>query len=367
MSFGAQFNNPVSPTARTHIAVLHRDNHYVPRLYLKRWSSTHERLWTYRTLVSNPHVPLWRESSIKGVAYHSHLYTRILSGHESDEIEKWFGREFEAPAEDAIIKATSDQRLTMEDWEHLIRFLAAQDVRTPARLTESLVRWETEIPELLNRTMVRAIRKAEEAKAAGKTIVIRSPPENRGDFPLRISTEAKPDEDVVLIKAEIIAGRALWLSSMARLLTKTARALHRHKWTILSPPKGSNWFTSDDPVIRLNYYRNGVYDFKGGWDNRGTDILLPLGPQHLLYTQVGTRPPRRGATLPRAHSDILRRCIAEHAHRMIFSVEPTVEVPKLRPRRVDAEAFAAENEHWRRWNEEQTRIERELFDRPKES
>jgi len=341
----------------------HRNNHYVPRLYLKRWSSSKDLIWTYRTLVSNSRVPLWKESSIRGVAYHSHLYTRIAAGNESDVIEKWLDREFEAPAEEAIIKATTDQRLTPEDWKCLVRFLAAQDVRTPTSLAEALIRWETEIPNLLEQTVSRAVRRLEDAKASGVVLGIQEPDPNRDTFPLRVTAEPSPNPDNAILKTEIVAGRALWLFSMSHLLENTAKVLHQHKWTILSPPKGLTWVTSDDPVVCL-YYRGGRYDFKGGWKKPGTDIFLPLGPHHLLYTEVGKRPPKRGSIIQ--ESGLLHRFIVEHAHRMIFSVEPSKEVSQLRPRRVDADAFASENEFWKQWHEGQARAEREISKRPKQ-
>jgi|SRR3954447_20112125 hypothetical protein len=78
----------------------HRDNHYVPRLYLKHFLDSHGCIPTYRILVAHQRQHEWTFSSTKGVAWHAHLYTRIVSGGESDEVELWFKREFEDPAED---------------------------------------------------------------------------------------------------------------------------------------------------------------------------------------------------------------------------------------------------------------------------
>lgn len=145
----------------------HRDNHYVARLYLKRFAATPGRVFTYRVLVSHSHVPLWKLNSIRGVAYHAHLYTRIASGVQTDEIEKWLDREFEAPAEEALRKATADMRLTRTDWHNLVRFLAAQDVRTPARLADNLQRWHETLPGILEDTLQNSIPKLELAKRSG--------------------------------------------------------------------------------------------------------------------------------------------------------------------------------------------------------
>ena len=159
---------------------------------------------------------------------------------------------------------------------------------------------------------------------------------------------------------EVVAGRGLWLFSIKHLLTRTLKVLHEHRWSILAPPDGLSWFTSDDPVMRLNYYANGSYDFKGGWGNPGTKILLPLSPRHLLYAKVGERPPRRGEKVSGPLGDMIRRFTAEHAHRMIFAASPDEEVPSLRPRTENQDMFRSEAEQWRKWHDEQTAAERKL-------
>ena len=109
-------------------------NHYVPCLYLKRWADNDRKVWVYRLLVPHASLHPWKHSSIAGIGYHRNLYTRILTGAETDEFETWLEREFETPAEEPLRKATADERLSPDDWQCIIRFLAAQDVRTPARL-----------------------------------------------------------------------------------------------------------------------------------------------------------------------------------------------------------------------------------------
>jgi hypothetical protein len=294
------------------------------------------------------------------VAYHEHLYTRLAADQETDDIERWLDREFEAPAEEAIHRATSDGRLTPADWKHLVRFLAAQDVRTPARLIENMKRWHASFPQLIQITLEKSVRKLEEARRSGTLILENQIPDTEY-IPIRVTTAIEPGQDVGQVKAEAVVGRGLWLFSIRHLLTGTVSALHQYRWTILLPPGDLRWFTSDDPVVRLNYYGSGHYDFKGGWGNPGTDIILPLGPRHLLYAQVGKRPPRRGTVLPRSKAEEIRRIIAEHAHRMIFAAEQDAEVAMLRPRIVNADALRHEREQWRNWHAEQTTAERELM------
>jgi hypothetical protein len=174
------------------------------------------------------------------------------------------------------------------------------------------------------------------AKARGESLV--SPKNDLSSYiPIRVSKQIEPGQDIGAVQAHVICGRGLWLFSLKHVLTHTVNALLENRWTILSPPEGTTWLTSDDPVIRLNYYEGGRYDFKGGWGNPGTEILLPISPRHLLYTKVGHRPPSRGERPTRQQTQTLRRFIAEHAHRMIIAATVDDEVEVLRPRTVSAE------------------------------
>ncbi len=337
-----------------------RNNHYVPCEYLKHWQSSAGRVWIYRLLVPHKEVPLWNEKSIRGIAYHTHLYTRFAVGGQTDEIERWFDREYETPAADVLQKVISNARFTPSDWRVLIRFLAAQDVRTPARLVENLQRWSKTMQGLLQNTLEDAVRKFESMKARGeKPPSIKSPLTEY--FPLRIKTETVANQELGTIKAETIVGRGMWLFGIKHLLTKTVDVLYKHRWTILSPPKGMIWVTTDDPVVRLNYRGPENYDFGGGWGSEGTEIFMPLSPTHLLYAQVGGRPPMRGTQVSLDQGEILRRCIAKHAHRFIFATQPDPQVPTLRPRMVSADLLRDERIQWAKWHEDQSAAEKKLM------
>jgi hypothetical protein len=180
-------------------------------------------------------------------------------------------------------------------------------------------------------------------------------------LPIRVTTEATPGQENGKLRVEVLVGRSSWLFSIKTLLSGTADVLADHSWTILRPPEDLRWFTSDDPVVCLNYYGDGDYDFKGGWRHSGTEIFMPLSPKHLLYTKVGQKVPPRGSVIPRATAEIFRRCIAEHAYRYIFTTAPDPDVPKLRPRRVDGDLCRSENEEWRKWHADQSAAEREFL------
>jgi len=327
-------------------------------MYLEPWEDSDRQVWTYRLLVAHEKVPPWKLRSKKALAWHSHLYTQIVTGHETDDIERWFDREFESPAKEPLTKALSDAQLTTDDWKRLVRFLASQDVRTPASFFQKMKRWDETLPALLKETMEKSLKKYEEATKTGQPPLPPPPTEDREGLPLRVTVRRDPSGGGEL-GVEMLGGRKLWLWTIKRALNK-ARVLHGHRWTILRPPKGMTWFTSDNPVIRLNMVSPTNYNFNGGWSSVGTCIFMPLGPEHLLYTQVGKRPPLRGERMTEEHAALVRPFTAEHAWRMIFAYEQETDVPTLRPRIVDPEEIHREREQWSTWHEQQVLAEQEM-------
>lgn len=335
------------------------NHHYVPESYLRRWAGADGHLYVYRLLVSHPTVRTWEPKSPRGVARHQHLYTRAIAGSESDEIERWLDREFESPASAAIGKAISGVRLSANDYVLLARFVAAQDVRTPARLIEILERGRAHMSETLQDSVNRAARKLEAIHEAGGSLKGDSTVNDNG-LPVRVRIEPSDSGSSRRIRAEMVVGRGYWQFALRQLLSNTVKHLQAHRWTILRAPQGINWLTSDDPVMKLNWYEAGRYDFSGGWGSPGTEIMLPLDPTHLLYTRIGTRPPPRGTVLDVDEAERIQKVIVEHAYRHIFAVEPDSQVERIRPRTVDADVFRQEAEQWRRWHREQSAVEREL-------
>jgi hypothetical protein len=310
-------------------------------------------------LVSHQNVRPWRCSSPRGIAYLSHLYTRIISGTETDEIETWLSENFEAPAEEAIYRAVQDKPLKELHWQALIRFTAAQHVRTPARLLERMRFWQDAMPSILDEVLKDAAKKWSDSKESGVPVEPMSTP-NSEYIPIRVRTKVPPGQLMGTLQVETVVGRGLWLFTIKHLLTRTLGVLLQHKWTVLRPFGDMSWFTSDDPVITLNYSGPNNYDFGGGWGSKGSEIMLPLGPKHLLYTQIGTRPPRRGSIFPHPQTAMIRKLIAERAFRMIIATEPTDDIPRIRPRTVNAQAEQNEREQWGRWHLEQATAERQL-------
>jgi hypothetical protein len=282
---------------------LTRDNHFVPQLYLKNFATPSGEVLEYRILVSRSSVPVWKRVNVAGTGYEKNLYTRIVRGEEADDIEQWLNR-------------VLDQSL--------------KDVE--ARLRE--------------------------ARESGQRIVSHHA-QHTEYFPMKIDRKDLPEEKKVRFTRKILVGRGLWFFTMKHILTNTLKVLYKHKWAILEAPASLGWFTSDDPVICLNFRSESDYDFNGGWNRARANILFPLSPRHLMFTEIGANSDPRQVP-SRYHARLFRRMIAEHAHRRIYSLAEDGKIPQLKPRLVDAVAFQNERTLWGAWYEDQSRAEQPL-------
>lgn len=331
---------------------LRSKNHFVSKGYLRNWCGSESELWSYRTLVSNENVNVWKKVSPKAVAYHLHLYSRLKDQKLDDEVERWFDKEFESPAQGAINRALSDSRLSMDDWNKLIKFVALHDARTPARLKDHMERAQESLSEILSELEEDLSQKHSEWKAEN-----RHPINNRDLIPLQVTPIYEEGEEKAFLKIESYIGRSTWLFSLNHILNNTIEILHNHKWTIVRPYKGMKWFTSDNPVIRLNFISQDQYDLKGGWGVKRGNILFPLDPEHLLFTEIGCNPPMKGTRFSNEQTLFIRKIIAENSYRMIFSSEPDPDIERYAPRVVDQGLFRQEQEKWKKWHEENTLME----------
>lgn len=325
-----------------------KKNHFVPKMYLRQWSEDRKRVHVYRLLVSSNKVPMWKLACIKGIARHEHLYTRIAGGDQSDEFERWIDTEFESPAGSALQSAAMGKKLSKEDWWVLVRFLAAQDIRTPARLLESLKRWHQTVPGMVQDITNAAVQKLEKGSAF-HTLSQRAVPDYSDLLPIRISTQPDPEGNGGILKVETDIGRGYWLFQIKHLLSKTANILHEHRWSMMVPHEDVEWLTSDDPVIKLNFQSEAQFDFGGGWASPGSEILMPVGPRRLMYTKIGEKSFPREIQLDRRRSLLVNRVIAWHAHRMIFATCPHDGIAIVRPRHADPAMVNQERREWAEW------------------
>lgn len=336
-----------------------KNNHYVPCMYLKRFQSRPGWIHRYDLIVPDAGCPVWVEKPIDRVASATHLYTSLENGSEADTHEKWLNSEYETPAEDAIERALCGDSMSKDHWRRIVRFLAAQDVRTPARLQNELARWQTEGPALMQEGLEDSVARYVEAVKAGEAPRRAKYVVEEG-FPLRVYIRPSEEQGLAEVKVEATSGRSLWLWGQRHTLKGVAAHLHEHQWTILVAPCGVTWPATDDPVIKLNFHSTRQYDFKGGWGSAGTEIFMPLDPTRLLYTRVGQKRLPRGTILDAQSALMFSRLIREHAFRHFFAPVADADIPLLRPRFVNARAYQQERAEWARWAEEQLAAEVDL-------
>jgi len=284
----------------------------------------------------------------------------LTDGRESDEMEQWLEREFETPAEEPIRRAIAGQRLSVSDWHALIRFFAAQDARTPARFEETFRRNEEQLPHMIESTLQRFIAAGEVAVAQGKPLPAPDPlSDEERRFPLRV-TVVPEEGGGGRIVGEALNGRAMWLWSIRRALTHPISHLLAHRWTILRPPSGKEFLTSDNPVIRLRYTSDGDYDLKGGWGVPRTNLMLPLSPSTMLFTEIGSALPSRNSRMPQKMYDLVCKVTIENAYRYVIGTGPDDRVATLRPRLIDEAQLRLEKARWAEWHAEHMAAELEI-------
>lgn len=168
------------------------------------------------------------------------------------------------------------------------------------------------------------------------------------------------DHDFVKLGIETVVGRGSWLYGIEHLLKNAVHYLFGHNWQVLHPADGYNWPVSDTPVIKLNYYGKNNYDFKGGWANKGSEIIMPISPQHLLYTQIGNSKSFRPNKLNVNMTNQFIRLIFESAHRMVFMSREEPTYLKYRPWIVSLQKLKEEQMEWRQFHEKQVEAEGRL-------
>ncbi len=339
---------------------LARNNHTIPQDYLRQWSMDGRCVFARRLLVPAPTYPEWEPKPISSLTVYRDLYTSVGRGEESDAIERWLNREFETPAADALDRVFRDVALEAEDHRVLVRYLAALDRRTPVAFAETMELLARITPDALSRAHARLGGTLRQAKSVRRRLLRQQRASTEASdivpLPIRTAVDTDPETGDPVVKTVTTVGREAWLSALERQLKTTAQHLLAHDWCILRPANESEWFTSDHPVVRLNFTNSEQYDFRGGWGRRGTDIFLALSPKHLLYCRIGYPKPRE-QTASVEHTYLIQRCIAERAHRWIFARSPQRRAEWFRERRVNKALFVEEEAAWADFHDSQVREE----------
>jgi hypothetical protein len=316
------------------------DNHYVSQMYLKNWSTDGNTIWMYRRLVSHKNVEWWKKQSINGTAYLPNLYSYVQDNEITDEFENWLNCEIETPAKISIEKAVTGAPLSTDEWLALLRFTAAQIVRTPAYYIKHHVNWIRDLPEVLSQAMEQAISRLTTAVEHGRPL---SAPQKLIDdelMPLKLSRVPIDGNDrEIYLKAETIVGRTMWLSHIRRMVNNSVSILRKYRWHIIKAAHGIEWPTSDDPVICLAYRNEHDYSFEGGIAQKNAEILFPLSPKHLLYTSVGNKASIDKFQDNEWFSRLAWRLILEHSFLHVYSKDRQKGMFQNCPRTVNAREY----------------------------
>lgn len=327
------------------------DNHYVPRQYLKRWENQAKKVWTYRTLVSNSHVPLWRDYPVKAIAFQQDLYTVRVNGREDDSLEHWLDKNVEAPAKDVLDKVAHDRKLSQREWEILLRYVAAQDLRTPGKIKSLLHIWRKDIPQQAHETLAECAEflqnKPELVKALPKHTVLRG----QQGLPMNVKKAINKPKEVLSVEVEIDMGKELYMYALKRGLTHTYKVLLNHHWVILHPYPGQEWPTSDKPVICMDYNSETSHNLDSGWGKKHTNIIFPVDPWHLLIAEVGIKNTRRLQSMDYSaeYTTFFQDIICENAYRFIFAVNPLKYMNRRHKRIVDPKLYEQEKQEAEKW------------------
>lgn len=334
--------------------VAHR-NHYIPQFYLKNWSLDGKTIQTYSILVSNANVPYWTQQPIKSSAVWNDFYTRMEGDTEIDDFEHWFDREFEAPAKPIFDKLLDGQRISEEESITLSHFVFSQYVRTPAAYLRLRAQSIQAFPAVIDKTISKLNMGIKEMQKGRLTPQFDGPISN-SLFPMKVAI----DKERSAVEVKALIGRGSYLDSLRHLLTHTLKVAERHDWQVLHAAENISFPTTDDPVICMNYRNEHDYDFKGSWGIRNCNILMPLSPRMILFTQIGERGPYHNLDFSPQFSQLFRRMIIQHAHRYVYADRPQKGMLELNARVVSRDLYEQEKQSVAGWHIEQIQAEQNL-------
>lgn len=340
---------------------LSRNNHFVAQMYLDAWKNENNKVWTYDLLVPNEKCNIWNERSTKSIASQQDFYIRLNEDTEVDDIEQYLNNQFETPASIPMKKAVNGEKLLQEEWEKIISYIGCQIVRTPAFVSKML---EISKMNIVN-TFKQAIQNIEEElNSKSIEIIIQDSKKEKNNskndlFPLKIVDTGLEHGDKKIMKIETITGKSYYLCMLMHLLTETIKVLHNHEWKIIDIDERVKIPTSDDPVICLNYYNDKKYDFGGGWNKTGSEIIFPISPTKIIYTKVGEK--NINFRPDYQLSMLIKRIIVEHASRRIFSKDKEKWIIKSRKRHVNKSEFEREKEMLKNWHKNYIDMESEYL------
>lgn len=175
-------------------------------------------------------------------------------------------------------------------------------------------------------------------------------------FPLKILL----DREKSIVEMKTVVGKGFYLHDLKHLLTSTVKVSERLNWQVIHAADGISFPTSDDPVICLDYNSERDYDFSGGWGKKHSNILIPISPKLLLFSEVGAKRKISGLDYSPAYSKLFREMIIRHAHRYVYADRPQKGMLALNARIVNRDIYEYEQQSIAEWHRENVEAERNL-------
>lgn len=328
--------------------ITHR-NHFVPQFYLRYWSSNGNSLWDYKLVVEDEREKIWRTTSLKTACTWDDLYTQRFTGSDIDEIENYFCNEYEAPASEILRKINSEEALSKNNVDCLVDFWLIQHFRTPVFLIKNAKLSEGIFDKIADQ-IPNSVAKYFYEKELGIACPATHEPGPLGPFPVQ-PIETDIDFETGTITSSIILGRANFLSSIASLVNgNLGNRVRKFNWTIVRPPKGHCFLTSDNPAIAFGVYKDDIIKVDGiGLGQRNVTLVLPLTPNAALFTEVGALPFDVPEQLDVRQCTLINRALYQCAYRHVFSRNKIPNIQNIFPRVINKEIVAEDRimrENW---------------------
>ena len=328
-----------------------RNNHYVPRMYLKQWADSDNKICMYNLLVSNENVPVWNKQAVSRTASMGNLYVRMDGKLERDDFEDYFAQNFENPAAEPLRKVCNGERLNTKEWMTLIDFVTAQYVRT----VSFYIRMQPIVAEKIQ-SAIDSVLSGIEKGIVDNRIKDDMNSHDGIDMSLlpldvRITKENENDAHSFL-SVETVAGKSSWLMCIKRFLgknsvvTKWMRDLH---WSIIESHPNVRWPTTDTPLVISNPHKHpGSFI---GVGEPGNVFIFPISPEKALIARNGKRL-SYGFKPSYEESLLIKQTIVNNALLFIYSYSSREdnEIVNMRPRTVSESEYKRVHASLNRWH-----------------
>ena len=273
------------------------------------------------------------------------LYTTFDGDVEGDDFEKFITREIEEPGQEAIERLLSNFKMKPAHWHAIAKFVVAQQIRTPLFFIE----WVRGLNESMPSTLEKVLRDVQRASAEELAEKQSNPNDNYLADELRVRMQPVPGRPrLAYVEAQISSSRTAWLAFMRQMLVGRTERFTSHRWRSMLAGD-AEWPLTDHPVITLNWYGPGKFDFGAGWGRERSEFILPVSPDRAIVTQIGSKERGPFYATPEQTRE-LQEIVVTRALRWVFVRKPAPWIAQFRPRTIDAEAHATEQASWRTWN-----------------